>query len=172
MILRASNLLCWVLFLTPVTPFLWQNNLTRAPDISPDTRITLRRYNCFFTCPDYLVTITGDGTVTFEGYANVRVKSKVTSTISREKVQTLTNAIAKARYFSLRDEYSSKEDGCRNVWADSNSVTVSVSMNGRTKSIDHYLGCHRHNKETSYPPALSKLEELIDELANTEQWIE
>jgi len=60
--------------------------------IPPDTLITLRRPDCFLSCPDYLVTIAADGTVTFEGFKNVRMKGKVQARISRDKVQLLVNA--------------------------------------------------------------------------------
>ena len=90
-----------------------QTQLLSQQPIPPDTLITLRRTDCFFTCPGYLVTISADGTVTFEGYANVRVKGKAQTKISPEKVQLLVGAFVKATYFSLRDKYDSKEDGCR-----------------------------------------------------------
>jgi hypothetical protein len=139
--------------------------------VPADTLITLRRPDCFLTCPDYLVSISADGTVTFEGYANVRVKGRVQSQISREKVQMLVTAFLKAKYFSLRDEYVWQKDGCRKVWPDSSSATTSILVNGKSKSVEHYLGCHRNGK-TSYPEALTKLERMIDEIANTSQWID
>ncbi len=145
--------------------------LSSPQPIPPDTLITLRRPDCFLTCPDYLVTITAEGLVTFEGYANVRVKSKVQSRISREQVQRLVAAFAKAKFFSLRDKYVWQEDGCRKVWPDSSSATTSILINGKSKSVDHYLGCHRKGR-TSYPEALTRLEHLIDETVNTNQWID
>src|SRR5918994_1065450 len=74
--------------------------------VPPDTIITLRRTDCFYTCSDYLVTISADGTVNYEGYANVKVKGKAKTQIPREKVQLLVAAFVKAKYFSLRDSYS------------------------------------------------------------------
>ena len=139
--------------------------------IPPDTLITLRRPDCFLSCPHYLLTISADGTVTFEGFKNVRVKGKVQTQISREKVQLLVNAFMKAKYFSLRDEYIWQKDGCRKVWPDSSSATTSILINGKSKSVEHYLGCRGKGK-TSYPESLTKLERMIDELANTSQWID
>src|SRR5947208_1474873 len=42
--------------------------------IPRDLRITLERSTCFGTCPDYKLTVTGDGTVVFEGREFVKVK--------------------------------------------------------------------------------------------------
>jgi hypothetical protein len=141
-------------------------SLAQQP-IPPDILITLRRTNCFFTCPDYLVTISADGTVTYEGNANVRVKGKTQTTISRQKVQLLVAAFVKAKYFSLRDSYNSNEDGCKIYDGDADSALTSIMINGKSKSVNHYLGCDsRHIK------VLFELENKIDEIVNTKQWID
>ena len=149
---------------------LWNSQVSNQ-SIPPDTLITLERPSCFLGCPDYIVTISADGTVTFEGKTNVKVKGKVQSNISLEKVQLLIAAFEKAKFFSLRDRYAWKEDGCRQVWIDSNSAITSIVINGKSKSVNHYLGCHRKG-DIPYPRVLSELEEKIDEVANTDQWVE
>ena len=148
-----------------------QSQLLSQETIPPDTLITLERPGCFLGCPDYLLTISADGTVTFEGKANVRVKGKAQTKISREKVQLLVAAFVKAKFFSLREQYAFKEDGCRRTWPDSDSAITSIVINGKSKSVSHYHGCHRKGR-ISYPRALSELENKIDEVANTDQWIE
>src|SRR5688572_32573213 len=99
-----------------------QAQLLSQKPLPPDTLITLERHDCWRGCADYVVTISADGTVTFEGKANVRVKGKAQTKISREKVQLLVAEFMKAKYFSLRDQYSRKKDGCRQVGADFNSA--------------------------------------------------
>lgn len=138
--------------------------------IPADTLITLRRTACFFTCPDYTVTISAQGKVIFEGRANVKVKGRSEATLSPEKVQLLINAFEKAKFFSLRNSYSLPEDGCKLYDGDASSATISIVMNGKSKSIEHYLGCHQ--KKGNSVRALIKLESLIDDLTNTAQWID
>lgn len=138
--------------------------------IPADTLITLKRTNCFFTCPDYMVTISADGKVVFEGNANVKVKGRSETTISPEKVQLLIKSFEKAKFFSLRNSYSLPEDGCRVYDGDASSATISIVVNGKSKSIDHYLGCHQ--KKGTAVRALIELENLIDDLTNTAQWVE
>ena len=138
--------------------------------IPADTVITLRRTKRFFTCPDYIVTISAEGKVVFEGNANVKVKGRSETTISPEKVQLLIESFQKAKFFSLRNRYSLPEDGCRVYDGDASSATISIVLNGKSKSIDHYLGC-RQEKGTSVRTVI-KLENLIDDLTNTAQWIE
>ena len=147
-----------------------QPHLLSQQRLPPDLLITLERPGCWRGCADYRVTIAADGKVVFEGKENVRVKGTAQTQISREKVLLLVEMIVKAKYFSLRDQYASKEDGCRTIGADFNGAIVSVVMNGRSKTIDHYFGCFRSGK--TFPKVLIELEEKIDEIANTDQWTE
>ena len=137
--------------------------------IPADTLITLKRSDCFFTCPAYSVTIDANGKVIFEGNDNVKVKGRSETKISSEKVQLLIGSFEKAKFFSLRDSYSHPEDGCRISDGDTSSAMISITMNGKTKSIDHYLGCFQ--KKGTSVRALIELEGLIDEVTNTAQWI-
>jgi hypothetical protein len=135
--------------------------------IPADTLIMLRRTNCFYACSDYLVTIAADGTVNYEGYANVGMKGKVQTQISREKVALLVETFRKTKFFSLRDSYSSFED-CRINDGDAPSATTSITLNGKSKSVEHYLGCRSKRGSVS---ALFKVENDIDKIACTDQWV-
>src|SRR5689334_19112888 len=138
--------------------------------IPADTLITLKRTNCFFTCPDYSVSISADRKVIFEGNANVKVKGRSETRIGRDRVQLLIESFEKAKFFALRNRYSLPEDGCRIYDGDAPSATISIVLNGKSKSIDHYLGC-RQKKGTAVR-SLIDLENLIDDLTNTAQWID
>jgi len=138
--------------------------------IPADTLITLTRTDCFFTCLAYTVTISAAGKVVFDGKANVKVKGRSETTISPEQVQLLIEAFEKAKFFSFRNSYSLPEDGCRVYDGDASSATISIVLNGKSKSIDHYLGCHQ--KKGTSVRALIELENLIDDLTNTTQWID
>jgi len=172
---RSSIGMVWVKLLFPLCLGVilcpaQRRGSTSQQSIPSDTLIKLRRPNCFLGCEDYLVTISADGSVTFEGYANVKVIGRVQTQISPKKVEMLVAAFLKAKFFSLRDEYVWQEDGCRKVWPDASSATTSILINGKSKSVDHYHGCHRKG-HTPYPEDLTKLEEMIDEVANTYRWI-
>lgn len=106
----------------------------------------------------------------FEGNENVKVKGRSETTISPEKVRLLIESFEKAKFFSLRNRYSLPEDGCLVSGGDTSSATISIVLNGKRKTIDHYLGCFQ--KKGTSVQALIELESLIDDLANTDQWIE
>lgn len=141
------------------------------PAIPRDTVITLTRTSCFGYCPSYKLTISADGTVTFEGRDYVKTKGTFKSRISRKQLQQLISEFKKANYFSLKDKYESEEDGCATVWTDYPSATTSLRINGKSKSILHYYGCHKDPGNAIYPKALTDLESKIDEIVGTERWI-
>jgi hypothetical protein len=162
------------LFITFLTTALClsagERHICSQEPIPPDTLITLQRSDCFFTCPEYDITISADGTVSYLGKANVRVKGKIQTKISPEKVLSLIDMIRKAKFFSLKDTYVSTEDGCRIYDADGSSALTSIVIGGKTKSVSHYEGCHPKHKNALN--GLIRLEEYIDDIANTTQWID
>ena len=47
------------------------------------------------------------------------------------------------------------------------SAFTSIRINGKSKTINHYLGC----LEPKVPKGLTELENKIDEIVNTAQWL-
>ena len=137
--------------------------------IPPDALITLTRSECFGKCPDYTVSVTADGTVTFEGRKFVKTKGVAKDSVSLDAVRQLIAAFEDAGFFSLRDSYPSDEDKC-SYWTDHPSVRISLRLNGKTKSIYHYHGCVDEARRT-YPAGLTELEDRIDEVLGTQGWI-
>jgi PKD repeat protein len=122
--------------------------------------ITLERTACFGTCPVYSLKINGDGSVIYAGVDFVQTRGIQETTISMDAVEQLLTEFEKADYFSLNDSYTSFGV------SDMPSVNTSISMGGKTKAIKHYLG------DLSAPEQLTELENKIDEIVNSAQWIE
>jgi hypothetical protein len=144
-------------------------HLSAQQAIPNDTLITLQRSTCFGTCPDYKVTISADGKVTFEGREFVKTKGTVHGSITLEGLRQLVAEFDKARYFSLRDKYETEKDGCPEYWTDHPSAVTSIRIDGKSKSISHYQGCR--DDKGAYPKALTELEDRIDQIVGTKQWI-
>jgi len=143
-----------------------------ALTVDAATRITLERSPCFGRCPVYKVTIAGDGTVTWNGTAHVDVGS-ATAKIPVAKVQELADFLASSCFFSMQDRYSPPV-------TDLPSATTTVTIGGATKSISHRgagILDERENRgmtdptQCRPPKVLAKIDDRIDEIANTEQWI-
>src|SRR5262245_29900439 len=81
-------------------------------EIPGDLVIVLEKGICFGPCPAYKLTISANGSVEFDGRSYVKKKGIVKAAVSREQLKHLVAAIEKAKYFTLRDRYVNKEDGC------------------------------------------------------------
>ena len=134
------------------------NSLSNVQDTN-DVVITIERTACFGTCPVYSLTIQGDGTVMYEGKDFVEVKGEAETTISQDQIDALISEFEKANYFSLNDRYTER------TVTDLPTVITSISMEGETKKIEHYRG------DFSAPESLTELEDKIDEIVNSDQWI-
>ena len=124
-----------------------------------DLVITLERTPCHGFCPVYKLTIDGDGTVVYEGKDFVSTKNREETAISQDKIDQLVQEFKIIDYFSLNDEYTTR------TITDAPSVITSIILDGKTKTIEHYHG------DFSAPEELTELEDRIDEIVNSEQWI-
>ena len=122
-----------------------------------DLVITFERTACHGTCPIYKLTIEGNGTVIYEGKDFVQVKGRQTASLSPDQIQQLVSAFEQARFFTLPD-YTDQDT------TDSPSVITSITLNGKTKTVNHYYG------DNSAPQGLFDLESKIDEITNSKQW--
>ena len=121
--------------------------------------ISLARTMCFGACPTYQVEIAGDGTVTWHGAANVATVGEAHATIAVKDVHALYQAFRRAQFFWLYDSYTARI-------TDLPTYTVTISYDGRNKSVADYAGTG-----IGMPHAVVELEQLIDKTANTAQWI-
>ena len=62
-------------------------------------------------------------------------------------------------YFSLSDAYEER------VITDASSATTSITVEGKTKTIRHYHG------DLNAPKELTELEDKIDQIVNSAQWV-
>lgn len=140
--------------------------------IPPDTVITLERSICFGSCPDYKITIYGDGRLVYEGRRFVKTEGTVNGTVTQEQLRELLAEFDKADYFSLRDSYRTAADGCPTEWTDNPSANTSIQLGGRRKSIAHDYGCQEKSKDyLVYPQKLYRLESRIDEIVDSARWV-
>lgn len=125
------------------------------PNSIENVVITLERTVCFGSCPDYTLTIYGNGTLIYEGRNFVAVTGRQTSNISQEHIQELARAFYAIGYFSLKNEYSAPV-------TDLPTTTTSIAIDGRYKKIVNYYGA---------PEQLIELENMIDDIAGSERWV-
>lgn len=125
--------------------------------------ITLERTACFGTCPIYTLAIYEDGRVEYVGQDFVTVKGEQTGSITAEQIQELVAAFQDADYFNLQDEYTAPV-------TDLPTTITSFTFDGKTKTIRNYGGC-LDGMLVPAPQALCELENKIDEVTNSAQWV-
>ena len=139
--------------------------------ISDDLLITLERGVCYGRCAQYVLTISSDGSVVFDGKEGTKVKGKATGSISNEDVKVLLAQFDKVKFFELEDRY--EFGNCPIKISDTPSAITTLRINGKTKTVRHYLGCVRDDPQhTSIPPGLMELEQTIDRTAGSKRWVE
>jgi Domain of unknown function (DUF6438) len=145
------------LSISACAPIRDSSNATPTENTFSDMVITLERTVCRGTCPAYKLTIEGNGTVIYEGQDFVQVKGKQTASLSPAQIQDLVSTFEQAKFFTLTD-YTHEDT------TDSPSVITSITINGKTKTVNHYYG------DNSAPQALFDMESKIDEITNSKQW--
>lgn len=121
--------------------------------------ITLTRTVCFGFCPAYTVTINGDGQVTYRGDRFVNVTGEHQAQIPREDVQALLRRFDQIGFETLRDAYRARV-------TDLPTYTITLERNGRRKVVADYGGL-----SAGMPQAVRELQDEIDRVANTAQWV-
>ncbi len=152
--------------------------------------LSMKRSGCYGRCPIYDLTVQPDGKVLFEGKFWTEIIGKAEDKLTEEQLKLLTAEIEKADFLSFDDDYGFKSKNCPNIATDNASVTLNIKLNGREKTINHYLGCLENDKpniqtndnsairkaedlsEIVFPQSLYNLENKIDEIVETKRWIE
>jgi hypothetical protein len=128
-------------------------------------KITLHRSTCEVGCPEYTVTIHGDGRVVFRTepvpgpLQAVLLPGTHEDQIAPEKVAALFAQFQKAGFFKLRSAYQSN-------WTDLSTHVLTVDTGQRQKSVTESWG-----EKVGMPKIVTKLEEDVDKAAGTDRWL-
>ncbi len=135
---------------------------TTAPAATVDASnvtIIMRRGPCFGACPQYRLTVRGDGSFDFEGIADVGFIGATSDTMPPEDIQRLVERFDKIGFADLDDFY-------RCLATDLPTTVTSISRGpGSEKSVSRCA-------LSSAPDSLIALENLIDELTNSQRWVD
>ena len=126
--------------------------------------VTLERRPCYGSCPVYRMRIFATGRVEYEGIGNVVRIGSVVDSVPRARFDELRRAFAALPFESLPERYARGEPACVRYAADLPTVVTSLEVGGRVTSVEHDHGC------SGVPPALTALEDLIDEAVQSWRW--
>ena len=120
--------------------------------------LIMERTACLWQCPIYTLSIYESGKVIYEGKEFVNIKGKKIISLNSKQLEELNSEIRRANIYSLKDNYVGGP-------TDAPSVIITIIINGRKKTINHYLG------SPDAPKELTDLEEKVDIIVNSVQWI-
>jgi hypothetical protein len=138
-----------VLALAVPTPCNAQDDANLA-----DFSITLKRVGCVGSCPDYEVTILGNGRVRYQGNAYVRVEGVRERVIPVLNVQKLVTRLQNEHFFQW-DETDA-------VCLDFPEVHITASVRAHSKHV--LEGCNK-------PGKVLTLAKEIDRISGTKRWV-
>jgi hypothetical protein len=130
-----------------------------TPPVNSNVEITLTRSVCYGFCPDYTVTVTGDGQVRYEGRRFVNAVGARAATVPREDVAGLLQRFDQVGFERLNNEY-------RGRMTDLPTYTVTLVRNGQRKTVLDYGGV-----DAGMPREVRDLQREIDRVAQTAQWV-
>jgi hypothetical protein len=130
-----------------------------AEQVMSNVEIRMVRGVCFGFCPDYTVTINGEGQVRYEGRRFVNAVGERTATIPSTDVARLLQRFDEIGFDQLRDSYRAQV-------TDLPTYTVTLTRNGRTKTVVDYGGTG-----AGMPETVRQLQDEIDRVAGTAQWV-
>jgi Domain of unknown function (DUF6438) len=134
--------------------------------VPDDTVIVLQRGNCEMGCPVYRVVIFADGDVIWEGRYRVRKTGLALSHIKPDQMREIIDQFTSIKYFDLQNIYNFRGQGCSDELPNTPTVTLLFSMNGHSKSLEHHRGC-----VADISKKLAAVEDTIDKITNTGQWV-
>ena len=132
----------------------------QLPDL-PDSLIQMRRGGCPpGNCPVYSVSIYLDGTVVYDGQANVAVTGRRTAKVSAERLNELLSQIEAMDFLDSSEQCCV----CPNAADGAHLVILDYRPGSTYKTVLHDDAC------SSAPPALSAIERSIDQATGVGQW--
>jgi len=128
-----------------------QSLLNRVPE--EGFFITLERTACLGSCPDYKITIRGNGTVRYEGRAYVAVKGIRTTAIPASAVQKLQQELRGENFLHWPEQ--------KQVCVDFAETKITATLDGQKKEVIE--GCNQ-------PGNVLQLASEIDQISGVERW--
>jgi hypothetical protein len=130
--------------------------LAKAPAEAPV--FTLERTQCQGQCAEYKLSFYSDGTVTYDGKANVSKAGHWRATIPRETVSRIVADFQRLDFFSLENSYAGG--------LSKNPVAITtLRQNDHVKTVSHDQG------SPFSPDALTTLEDRIDGAVQSVDWV-
>jgi len=122
--------------------------------------IRLETWACYGTCPVYVVSVSRDGQVSYQGKEFVLQTGARRRSLRIAELTRLQKAVEESGFWGLSEKCCDCRDVTDNPW-----TVVEVVKDGATKKIAHYDGCQ------SAPRTVPELAVTIVSLTGAIKWI-
>ncbi|NII11955.1 hypothetical protein HBF24_14885 [Oleiagrimonas sp. C23AA] len=158
----------WMLGLCAALP-MGAASAATPPTRSPDMVLRIERGPCFGACPEYSVTVLGDGSVTFIGHRHVASMGVHKRQMAPADYARLVKAVDGMDIYALDENYAVKA-------TDQPTSYITVIGPKGAKRIRHYgAGCGPEGGAApgpdNAPPALCRFERLLESLSGVSDWV-
>lgn len=138
---------------------------TRSTSVDEGARVVMERGPCFGTCPVYEVRIDASGVVSFDGRRFTDLSGTATAGIPRDSAAALMRSLEADGFFDLAPRYLHGEKECGAYHTDAPHVRLTLSLGGRTHTVQHDYGC------TGAPEVLRSMHDRVDAAAGVGRWV-
>jgi hypothetical protein len=127
------------------------------------TSITLERTRCFGSCPEYGVTVTDDGLVTYRGISYVKERGSKIKRVPLRAFRELGALFESGGFEGLSPPWKCPPVHIQT--SDLPSATLTLRRGEKEHRVEHYLG------DGCAPKVLGELEEAVDKTVDVSAWI-
>lgn len=133
------------------------------------TAVALEQDVCAFwgNCAHYIVAVNANGSGSYIGLEVTSTKGSVPLNLPQSSFAAIVSQLNAMKYFTLRNSYTSTDDGCRELHTDQTSVTFYAVRSGKVKRIEVYWGCEL----PSVMGRFRKLADLINQVTGANKLI-
>jgi hypothetical protein len=135
--------------------------VVEEPTLRADSKIviSLQRTACYGSCPAYTVTLSKQE-VLYEGDRFGAIAGTHRASLPEQGVVgVLAQRMLDAGWFGMEDKYHAN-------WTDNPTQTVTLTVDGKTKTVIDYVGI-----EAGMPDAVRDIEYEIDRTAGSARWV-
>ena len=125
-------------------------------------------------CIDYTLNIEPNGkTLVTKDCFSPEASQTYENQLNENQIKEIIREVGNSDFFSFENDYGFESKNCSSISTDSPTVTLTINLDGKEKTIKHYYGCEVNkwfSRENALQP-LFDLENKIDEIVGTKQWI-
>lgn len=120
-----------------------------------DLVAAFKRTGCFGNCPIYTVEFLTDGTVRWNGLANVTPAGKKTAQAPANALAQITEKAKVVKFFNMDNHYPKEQV------LDAASTVIYINLDGKEKQVENIAGA---------PDGFKEFEKLFDDLIQSLGW--